>query len=371
MKKPTQKQIAERAGVSITTVHRVLNGKGGCSAEQEEKICRIAQELGYSVNVAAASLRKQTIQIAMIFPFRDNGGRFGLDQILDGYLDYRREAGDYNVVFQEFLLRSGEEKLESYLDMEYPELEIVLNQIYSEQPMRFDGVIIYGMSVTRRAEALLNRIVGKGTQVVVMERLLPTMEDACTVKGDSVMAGNLAAEILCNQIRRPGTVAVISQIIPGGDMIAHSCVKAIREERKDLNCVQLPFVMNIDQGREIAEDLRKIPDLVGVYATCGRHTASLLDALKELPDMDLPVIGSELFAETYEALRDRTLAAVIDKRPQKIGFTAARMLLYALGKNKPYSGSYLVPPRIIIRANSDLYLSIRRQYQHESESYSD
>lgn len=371
MKKATLKQIADLAGVSVTTVHRALNGKGGCSGELEEQIRRIAEEQGYSVNWAASTLRKQPLQIAMIFPFRDNGGRFGLDQILDGYLDYRREAGEYNVVFQEFLLRSGEKKLENYLDMEYPELESTLYQIYMEQPMHFDGVIIYGMSVTRRAEAMLNRIVGKGTQVVVMERVLPSLEDTCTVKGDSAAAGNLAAEMLCNQIRKPGTVAVISQIIPGGDMIAQTCAQAILSERKDLKCVQLPFVMNVGQGAEIAESLRKIPDLVGVYATCGRHTASMLEALKEIPSTDLTVIGSELFEETYEALQNRILTAVVDKRPQKIGFMAAHMLMSALGKNKPIGGVHQIPPRVIFRANSNLFFTIRRQYQHESETYSD
>ena len=181
----------------------------------------------------------------------------------------------------------------------------------------------------------------------------------------------MAAEILCSQIHKPGTVAVISQIIPGGDKIAQACVQAIRSEREDLKCIQLPFVMNIGQGTEIAADLRKIPDLVGIYATCGRHTASLLEALKELPEQDLTVIGSELFQESYEALQERILAAVVDKRPQKIGFTAAHMLMNALGKNKPYSGIYQIPPRIIIRANSGLYHGIKRQYQHESDTYSD
>ena len=371
MKKATLKQIAELAGVSVTTVHRALNGKGGCSGEVEEEIRRIAQEQGYSVNMAAASLRKQTLQIAMIFPFRDVGGRFGLDQILDGYLDYRREAGEYNVVFQEVLLRCGEQKRDNYLDMEYPELESTLNQIYNEQPMRFDGVIIYGMSITHKAEALLNRIVGKGTQVVVIERLLSTLEDVCTVRCDSVMAGNLAAEILCGQIREAGTVAVISRIIPGGDMVARTCVQTISAEREDLKCEVLPLVMNSGQDREIAEELQKIPNLVGIYATSGRHTAALLEALKELPQKEMTVIGSELFAETYEALQDKRLTAVVDKRPQKIGFTAAHMLMNALGKNKSIGGIHEIAPRIIIRANSGLYLSIKRQYQHESESYSD
>ena len=47
-KKVTLKQIADLAEVSLTTVHRVLNGKGGCSKEVEEKIVRIAKEKGYN-----------------------------------------------------------------------------------------------------------------------------------------------------------------------------------------------------------------------------------------------------------------------------------------------------------------------------------
>ena len=38
MKKATLKQIADIAGVSVTTVHRALNGKGGCSEEVEAEI---------------------------------------------------------------------------------------------------------------------------------------------------------------------------------------------------------------------------------------------------------------------------------------------------------------------------------------------
>ena len=49
-KKVTLKQIAEIADVSLTTVHRVLNGKGGCSKEVEDKILNIAKEKGYYVS---------------------------------------------------------------------------------------------------------------------------------------------------------------------------------------------------------------------------------------------------------------------------------------------------------------------------------
>lgn len=370
MKKATLKQIADIAGVSVTTVHRALNGKGGCSEEVEAEIQRIAEAQGYSTNLAASSLRKQPVQIAMIFPFRDNGGRFGLDGILDGYLEFRREVSEYNIVFQEFLLRSSDKKPNEYLDMEYPELERVLNQIYMEQPVRYDGVIVYGMSVTRRAEALLNRIVGRGTKVVVLERPLPSMEDVCTVKADTVMAGNIAAEIFSTQVKTAGTIAVISQMVPGGDVSACTCIGQLREQLPDINLVELPLAMNVDQGDTIADFLLKYPDLVGVYITSGRHTCSALAALKRLDLKNIHVIGSELFEESYRALHDRRLTVVLDKRPQKIGYTAVQMLTNHLVRGKPLPQSKMIPPRLIIRSNSDVHF-VKREYQHELEQYSD
>ena len=42
------KEIAERAGVSMTTVSNVLNKKKNVGAETREQVLRIAQELGYT-----------------------------------------------------------------------------------------------------------------------------------------------------------------------------------------------------------------------------------------------------------------------------------------------------------------------------------
>lgn len=370
MKKATLKQIAQQAGVSMTTVHRALNGKGGCSAEVEERIRTIAGQVGYSINLAASALRKQPLNVAMIFPFRDNGGRFYIDSILDGYLEYRRELQDYNIVFQEFLLRSSDEKLENYLDMEYPELENILKQIDNGQPVRFDGVIIYGMSVTRKAEALLNRIMGGGTKVIVMERVLPTMEDVCTVMADAEVTGKMAAEILCSAIQGSGTVGVISQMVPGGDPNADICIREMEAERPDLKAKRLGLIMNINQGDAIAEFLSNIQDLVGVYVTCGRHTKSAIDALEKQECRDLTVIGSELFEESYKALNEKLLTVVLDKRPAKIGYMALDLLLNQLVKGKPLPERYLVPPRVILRSNSHSHY-VKREYQHESERFSD
>lgn len=364
MKKATLKQIAETAGVSLTTVHRALNGKGGCSAELEKRILRIAAEQGYTTNLTASSLRRQPLQIALIFPFRDSGGRFGLDRILDGYIEYRRGVSQYNVVFQEFLLRSSDVKEAFYMDRSYPELEKILKQIIQEQPVHYDGIIIYGMSVNSRAEALLNRIMGSGTKIMVIDRVLENLEDACTVRADSTIAANLAAEMLCKGIRNPGTVMVFSSLLPDGDPCAGKCVQAIRRERQDLKVVQVPLIMNADVSDMIAREMEKYPDLRGVFATSGRHTNSMLTAMKKLGIHPESVVGCELYEETYNALHDRSLDVLIDKRPEKIGHIALQMMLSALTSDRPMPEIYEVPPRVVLQANSDAYY-LRRKYHFD------
>lgn len=55
----TLKDIALKAGVSKSTVSRVLNKKGNVNPSLKRKVRKIAKELGYYPNVLAASLKKK------------------------------------------------------------------------------------------------------------------------------------------------------------------------------------------------------------------------------------------------------------------------------------------------------------------------
>lgn len=53
--------VADAAGVSKSTVSRVLSGKGHYSEETKIKIRRAAKEVGYTANTAARSLRADNL----------------------------------------------------------------------------------------------------------------------------------------------------------------------------------------------------------------------------------------------------------------------------------------------------------------------
>lgn len=350
MEKVTLKSIAEQAGVSLTTVHRVLNGKGGTSKAVEEKILRIAKEQGYAINMAASNLRKTPLNIALVFPRMDKSAHYFINRILDGYLGFRREVSQLNVVFQEFYFGMGDTAENPYV-----ELENILKKIYREQPVRYDGVVVYGLSITSRVEALLNRIVGSGTKVVVLERCPEGLFDVCSVEVNDRIAGNLAGDLLVQAVRTDGTVVIINQELPEGDPNGEACAQYICAERPNLKVVQAALPLTDDQSAAIGQILKAHPDICAAYATSARHTNSLLKALEKTGIKLQAVIGSELFEESYRVLHSRKLNAVIDKRPEHIGYKALQLMIGALVRKEELPTIHRVTPRIILRANSDKY----------------
>lgn len=66
---PTIKDVALRAGVSATTVSRVLNNRGYLSEELKHKVHQAMEELNYRPNELARSLsRSKSNIIGLIIP---------------------------------------------------------------------------------------------------------------------------------------------------------------------------------------------------------------------------------------------------------------------------------------------------------------
>ncbi|MBZ0305379.1 MAG: LacI family transcriptional regulator [Anaerolineae bacterium] len=96
MKRPTQKDVAQRAGVSRATVSYVLNGqqanlKVPISEETRQRVWQAIAELGYEPDARAQSLRRgSTNIIGVIIPVIQNPFFW---QILSGIADALQEAG--------------------------------------------------------------------------------------------------------------------------------------------------------------------------------------------------------------------------------------------------------------------------------------
>ncbi|MEY8355187.1 LacI family DNA-binding transcriptional regulator [Lachnospiraceae bacterium 54-53] len=74
----TRKEIAQRAGVSVSVVSRALNNSGYVKSNKREDILRIAEELGYHPNPVAMSLQKRRTK-QILFYCKDLNNEYNIE----------------------------------------------------------------------------------------------------------------------------------------------------------------------------------------------------------------------------------------------------------------------------------------------------
>ncbi|MEM5770216.1 MAG: LacI family DNA-binding transcriptional regulator, partial [Bacillota bacterium] len=87
----TIREISEKAGVSIATVSKVLNGKKGVSQATIDSVLSIARELSYRPNLTARSLKNgQSRTLGVI---TEDLTVFNTPEIVDGIDAYCESQG--------------------------------------------------------------------------------------------------------------------------------------------------------------------------------------------------------------------------------------------------------------------------------------
>jgi LacI family transcriptional regulator len=81
--RPTIRDVAERAGVSIATVSRVLNDRADVSVATRERVREVARSVGYSADPAARALATQRTRLVGVV-VGDNAGHRDLSLVFFG-----------------------------------------------------------------------------------------------------------------------------------------------------------------------------------------------------------------------------------------------------------------------------------------------
>lgn len=153
---------------------------------------------------------------------------------------------------------------------------------------------------------------------------------------DNQAAGRMAGLLLSGLQRKTGSVVALchSQIYGvHRDRIKGFSDFMQRPEASHLKFVQAAFTQ--DEVQELSNVasflLRQTPDLVGIYGAGGDY-GPLCELLKRSQrEHDVCLIGHELTAQSEMALRDGTMAAVIDQAPETQARRALDLALQMLG----------------------------------------
>ncbi|MCA0963124.1 LacI family DNA-binding transcriptional regulator [Salipiger bermudensis] len=306
MTRPTIHDVARVAGVSLSTVDRVLNDREGVREKTRSRVLEAIGNLGFERNLAAANLsRKRRYRLCFILPEGENSFMRALEA------DLAEEAA---AVLRDFTVIETR-KVPAF------DAGALADLLRGLDPEAVDGVAMVATDATV-VRIAVRELRARGIAVVTLVSDLPGPEKQGFVGIDNVQAGRTAGSLLGRFCRgRSGRIAMVS-----GSMLVRDHAErrlgfeqVLRTEFPDQTPLA-PIEGRDDKNRvreQLSAQLAEYPDIIGVYSM-GAGNRGAAEALADLPPgRDVAVVVHELTPYSREALLDGTFDAVLHQNSRR------------------------------------------------------
>lgn len=339
MTRPTIHDVAEAAQVSLATVDRVLNRRGGVAAKSVEKVVAAVDATGYVRDRHAANMsRNRDDRLVFVLPLTDNAfGKAVVAALAEqaGRLLSRRVRIETRFV----PAFSADDTARALCDLSREEV---------------DGIALMGVGGPVVAAAA-QRLSDAGIPLVTLVADPADLARDGYVGPDNLKAGRTAAALLGKMLRgRRGEVVVLSGSSRARDHVdrRHGFGETLARAYPDLAVSLTPDSEDeADRNYAFVTALMRKPDVIGVYSV-GAGNRGLFRALADLGDAPRPVtVVHELTPHSRPALEQGLIDLVIDQDPQA-EVAAAIAILRDLIAGRPVApGAGLIQPRLYVAEN--------------------
>jgi LacI family transcriptional regulator len=328
--RPTIRDVAERAGVSIATVSRVLNDRADVSVETRERVREVAREVGYSADPAARALATQRTRLVAVV-VGDNAGHRDLSLVFFGKvlaaISRRLSHSDYEAL----LLQSDDLGLEH----------------------RFDAAILIGVDDD---DPLVADLAAREIPLVGVD-VRCKVGRAAFVGSDHADGVRLAlAHLYALGHRRIAHVAGAANTVAGRDRIA-----AFHREASRLGLV-LPddYVREADFSsasgyRETCALLALPEPPTAIVAASDLMALAALQAIRDVglqPAHDVAIVG---FDDLEAAALAHPPLTTIRQDRQELGTVAAELAIELIDDPEATPAATVLPVELVVRASSADY----------------
>ncbi|MBF4805033.1 MAG: LacI family DNA-binding transcriptional regulator [Pseudoleptotrichia goodfellowii] len=324
------KELAEMSEVSIATVSRVINKKGGYSKETEEKILKLAESKSYQQNVNARSLRtKKSQTIGVIVPDISNEFFAKIIQAVE------KQAIKYN--YSVFVCNTDEN-----IEIEKRQLNNLIGQFV-------DGIIYIGGGVQLGNETQALKI-----PMIYIDRYIDDKE--IYIESDNFHGGYLAGQELIQSGCRK--IAVMKDIrkISSAHKRYLGFLKALKDSKVGFDEKLLcdVTVINYKEAKEKTLELLDSGEVFdGVFATNDTLALGVMTALNErrirIPN-EVKIVGFDNISASEIAGIPLT---TINQNKRKMGELAVELLMDKILSRKSNVNNIKIPVNLIRRKSTE------------------
>ncbi len=336
--RPTTKDLARAAGVSLATVDRVLNGRAGVRQPTVDAVNEAIARIGFVRNLSAANLaRGRTYRFEYLLP------RHG-DQFLETVVAHIQEARE---------MFAGE-----FVDVRY-------RRVVSEEPHQvaqllsaidltaLDGVALMAPASPQVRDAT-RRLRERGVRVVQFVSGHPGEGDFVGV--DNRAAGATAGSLLGRFVGgRSGQILVVAETLNARDSLERRQGFDRTLARAFANLTALPTLETHGDAERTRAVIRSAftnyRDILGAYVLSSEARLAL-EAIAEVSDPRAQTIVAHERTRFSEALLcNGQLDAVIAQNPGHLVRSALRVLRARCDNREPIASQEEIRIEILLREN--------------------
>ncbi|MRT24975.1 substrate-binding domain-containing protein [Enterobacteriaceae bacterium RIT697] len=320
MKKKSLQDVAQRAGVGLATVDRVLNERGGVAPATVRKVLQAARDCG--LNRILPEEQRNPWQIEVLLSGNDS---FFFKQLAQDFSDVASNLGHRRLTLHRTFVPESQP-------------DRVAKRILAGSETR-DGLIVFAHEYQAIYDALTT-CEQRGVPVISMVTDLPGAARLCHVGINQLQAGRTAGNLMGRMLHQPGDVLIVSGRV---DYSAHrhrieGFQRVLSERYPHLH---LREVLAGQEDRNtisklLEKQLFQSGNLIGIYNT-GLGNTEIGQALARHRKLNQCIwITHELYCTTRSLLAQQSIALTLDQNTRQHAQHALDLMLrYLEGGEKP------------------------------------
>ena len=322
--RPTIRDVARHAGVSIATVSRVMHGHEHVSPTTRDRVAAAVADLEFTPSRLGRSLaERRHAANAIVFP--DLSGPYYAEVVL-GYEVVAADLGRSVLILSTHGRAAAPAMVEEMAD-------------------RCDGMVVMGRTVP---DALLVKLHARGMPLVLLAR--PELAGIDSVKADNSGSGEALAEHVLEQGARSLVLVGDATLAPDlGERWAS--VERVASRHADASVLHRPTsVFDEEAGRAVARETleRSLPDAF----VCANDELAL-GVLSGLAAAGVDVPGRVLVTGWDDIMAARYAGLTTVRQPMRgLGETAARLLDEVITGRRTEPRHVVLPTELVVRTTT-------------------
>lgn len=349
MKKVTIKDIARIAGISRGTVDRVINGRGNVTPEVEQRIIKIANDLGYEKNLMASALASNRVfRIAIVTP--DPGSDTFWMQPREGIQNALELVRHYGIIVDYY----------DYNLFRKDEFEMQMENAINSRP----DAILTAPTFTQESLEYLEMAEQNNIPFITINTEIHHPDVLCYVGQNSFNSGYLAGRLFYLRLK-PGDEIITLNL---GHMLANAQhysdkLAGLREYIQTHQMTENPvhwyefdqFMDDSKLERFWLDIKERHPRMKGIFFTNSR-AYRIVKFFSREDSQRYDVVGFDMIDPNIQLLKEDKIDFIINQNPILQGYMGIMNFVNHFVLKKEVKKIQYLPLDIVIKENVDFYI---------------